>query len=105
MSLQIPDPLLDETVPCPHCPAHIICEKINRCIYPLEEGDILSKNGHYKPHYSEGERCHLCGKPASHKVYESISAPRHALTTYLCCDDFSALMGGVAKKMCDGQHD
>jgi len=59
------------------------------------------------PHFAsascEGKRCH-CGKPASHKLEESIMHDdpsntwqpfpgRHPLTAYVCCEHFRAVLG------------
>lgn len=64
---------------------------------------ILSKNGHYIPFSSEGEKC-ICGLPATHKVEEMLdSINRHPLTRYLCCKCFGQLMGNFAQKMCKEQ--
>jgi len=60
---------------------------------------------HHVPESSIGEKC-KCGNPAKHKVeevfdvddtkeftWEITSKYRHPLTTYLCCQCFSLLMG------------
>jgi hypothetical protein len=66
------------------------------------------KGWHYVPDSAEGEPCGVCHAPASHKVEELISVfdkpgqiVRHPLTTYLCCEHFSWLMGSMAKEICD----
>lgn len=46
----------------------------------------------------EGERCAICGKPATHKVGEEImwddpTPARHNLTAYVCCHHFRLLFG------------
>jgi len=67
---------------------------------------------HHVLESSIGEKC-TCGKQASHKVEEVLdfgsfsiiedvvnAGVRHPLTTYLCCDCFSKLMGSLALKWC-----
>jgi hypothetical protein len=46
----------------------------------------------------EGERCSVCGEPASAKVGEEIMSDdpfqhRHNLTAYLCAGHFTQIMG------------
>lgn len=50
----------------------------------------------------EGERCH-CGKPAEHKVEETIFYDdprliRHPLTSYICHAHFCEIMGPAAER-------
>lgn len=65
------------------------------------------------PHFvsasCEGEWCHMCDEPATHKVGEEIpwdtpanDKMRHNLTTYLCCQHFADLMGPICVGWCPG---
>lgn len=45
-----------------------------------------------------GEKCHICGVPAAHKVGEEIASDdpnpsRHNFTAYVCCEHFRTIMG------------
>jgi hypothetical protein len=49
----------------------------------------------------EGEKCRICGQPATHKVGEEIPFDdplpgRHNWTAYVCCEDFLVIFGRVA---------
>jgi hypothetical protein len=59
------------------------------------------KSLHYIPDSAEGEWCGVCHVPATHKVEEVIDIGRHPFTTYLCCEHFCFIMGGLAKQSCD----
>lgn len=53
---------------------------------------------HFVSASCEGERCALCGKPATHKVGEELQwddpmPNRHNLTAYVCCAHFRAILG------------
>jgi hypothetical protein len=52
---------------------------------------------HFVSATCRGERCAVCGDPATHKVGEEIAHDdptpiRHNLTAYLCCAEFEAVM-------------
>jgi hypothetical protein len=52
----------------------------------------------------QGERCSICGEPATHKVGEEIpyDAPppiRHELTAHVCCIHFVMILG-PAETLC-----
>lgn len=61
-----------------------------------------------------GERCSMCGEPATHKVSEEIQgdAPmpgRHPLSAYVCCGHFHMLFGKAAPcrdacEVCQGER-
>ena len=45
-----------------------------------------------------GEKCRVCGRPATHKVGEEIPQDdpfpdRHNFTAYVCCEDFAVIFG------------
>lgn len=51
--------------------------------------------------YCTGEKCGICGRPATHKVCEEVfdddpDPHRHPLTSYVCCRHFRAIMGNAA---------
>ena len=45
----------------------------------------------------EGERCSICGEPATHKVGEEVGFDdfeiRHNFTAYVCCEHFRMIFG------------
>jgi hypothetical protein len=48
-----------------------------------------------------GEKCRVCGKPATHKLGEEIlhddpNPSRHNLTAYVCCEHFTMIVGPAA---------
>ena len=48
--------------------------------------------------YCTGEKCGICGEPATHKVSEVVfdddpDTHRHPLTSYVCYRHFRAIMG------------
>ena len=50
-----------------------------------------------------GEKCHICGHEATHKVGECdacASTKRHPFTTNLCCWHFGVIMGQAALNWC-----
>lgn len=52
-----------------------------------------------------GERCTICGNPATHKIGEEIMSDdpdpiRHNLTAYVCCLEFEAIMGHAGTAAC-----
>jgi hypothetical protein len=56
---------------------------------------------HFVSACCEGERCAICGAPATHKLEEAIfhddpQPQRHPLTAYVCCEHFRAIMGPAA---------
>jgi hypothetical protein len=70
------------------------------------------KGWHFVPDSAEGEWCSVCKAPAKHKVEEDIpyfdkpgQIVRHPLTTYLCCEHFSQLMGVMAKEICESANE
>lgn len=53
----------------------------------------------------EGERCSVCGAPATHKLGEEIPDDdphpnRHNLTAYVCCAHFGMVLGRLARERC-----
>lgn len=55
-------------------------------------------NTHFISSSCVGERCSLCGAPATHKVGEEIpwddpNQIRHNFTAYVCCEHFTQIMG------------
>jgi hypothetical protein len=55
-----------------------------------------------------GERCQICGAPATHKVGEEIPhddplPARHNLTAYVCCRHFKTLLGPAVS--CGGKNE
>src|SRR5581483_1814288 len=49
----------------------------------------------------KGEKCRICGQPATHKVGEEIPhddpfPDRHNWTAYVCCEDFTVIFGAWA---------
>jgi len=59
-------------------------------VVKYEENHPISK-------FCEGEKCRICGKPATHKVGEKIfpdeELPRHPYTAYVCCEHFVMIFG------------
>lgn len=58
--------------------------------------------GHHVSASCGGERCSVCGAPATHKVGEEIQwdAPeqdqfRHNYTAYVCCEHFRMIFGSA----------
>lgn len=52
---------------------------------------------HFVSASCRGERCHVCGSNATHKIGEEIAHDdpnpyRHNLTSYLCCIHFSVVI-------------
>lgn len=50
-----------------------------------------------------GEKCGICGKPAEHKLEETVFSDdpmwmRHGLTAYICHEHFRQLMGPAADR-------
>lgn len=53
----------------------------------------------------QGNEYCSCGAEAAHKVEEDTPGlSYHPFTTYVCCECFGKLMGGVAKKWCANGH-
>ena len=55
-----------------------------------------------------GEKCRICGDPATHKIGEEIMwddphKMRHTLTAYVCCDCFMMIVGPAAPCEAGGQ--
>jgi hypothetical protein len=64
---------------------------------------------HLVPEWCLGEKCSMCKKPASHKVYQdsdeavtkhefdgkTVEVPHHPLTAYVCCRCFRKIMGPI----------
>jgi hypothetical protein len=64
----------------------------------LEQDLNLPGKLHFVSKTCIGERCSICGEPATHKVGEEIAAgdplpARHNFTAYVCCDHFRMIMG------------
>lgn len=53
-----------------------------------------------------GERCSMCGSPASHKVGEEVPHDlpeynlRHNWTAYVCCTCFGRILGPTVQEWC-----
>ncbi len=59
----------------------------------------MSEPTHFVSASCDGERCRVCGKPATHKLGEEIlhddpNPARHNLTAYVCCQHFREIVGG-----------
>lgn len=55
---------------------------------------------HFVSESCKGEKCRMCGAPATHKVGEEIphddhNPRRHNLTAYVCCEHFRSIMGSA----------
>jgi len=60
-----------------------------------------TSTGHPVSATCKGERCSICGQPATHKVGEEIPyddpfKTRHNWTAYVCCEDFTVIFGAWA---------
>lgn len=57
--------------------------------------DGLKAKGHPVHESVLGVDCVVCGNLAMHKLGEELGPPsRHNLTAYVCCEEFSKIMGG-----------
>lgn len=57
---------------------------------------------HFVSKCCKGEKCNMCGSPATHKVGEEVfdddpRNPGHNLTAYVCCKHFKKIMGPAVK--------
>lgn len=69
-------------------------------LQPAPVGQVDRVRQHFVSASCGGERCTMCGEPATHKVGEELQwdAPeaqrmRHNFTAYVCCVHFTAIFG------------